>query len=61
MFNEAVGHRIKEQRKKLGLKQHDIANALQISPQAVSKWERGEKTPAKIYEIREISSTQAKR
>lgn len=43
--NEAVGHRIREQREKLGLKQHDIANALQISPQAVSKWERGENAP----------------
>jgi class 3 adenylate cyclase len=43
--NEAVGHRIREQREKLGLKQHDIANALQVSPQAVSKWERGENAP----------------
>lgn len=43
--NEAVGHRIREQRERLGLKQHDIANALQISPQAVSKWERGENAP----------------
>jgi class 3 adenylate cyclase len=28
-----------------GLKQLDIADALQISPQAVSKWERGENAP----------------
>lgn len=37
--------RIRSQREKRGLKQHDIAHALQISPQAVSKWERGENAP----------------
>lgn len=44
-INDTVGRRIREQREKLGLKQHDIANALQVSPQAVSKWERGENAP----------------
>lgn len=44
-INEAIGVRIRAQREKLGLKQHDIANALQVSPQAVSKWERGENAP----------------
>lgn len=44
-INETVGQQIRAQREKLGLKQHDIANALQISPQAVSKWERGENAP----------------
>jgi class 3 adenylate cyclase len=44
-MNEAIGRRIRAQREKLGLKQHDIANALQVSPQAVSKWERGENAP----------------
>ena len=38
-----VGSR--QQREKLGLKQHDLAHALQVSPQAVSKWERGENAP----------------
>lgn len=45
LINEVLGHRIREQREKLGLRQHDIANALQVSPQAVSKWERGENAP----------------
>jgi class 3 adenylate cyclase len=40
-----LGHRIRALREKLGLKQRDIANALQISAQAVSKWERGENAP----------------
>lgn len=40
-----LGHRIRCQREKRGLRQNDIANALQISPQAVSKWERGENAP----------------
>ena len=37
--------RIRGQREKRGLRQQDIANALGISPQAVSKWERGENAP----------------
>jgi class 3 adenylate cyclase len=44
-INSLVGQRIRGQREKLGLKQLDIANALQVSPQAVSKWERGENAP----------------
>ncbi|MBN2326939.1 MAG: helix-turn-helix domain-containing protein [Candidatus Omnitrophica bacterium] len=40
-----LGARIRVQREKLGLKQTDIAHALQISPQAVSKWERAENGP----------------
>lgn len=40
-----LGGRIRLQREKRGLKQNDIAHALQISPQAVSKWERGENSP----------------
>jgi transcriptional regulator with XRE-family HTH domain len=41
----ALGQRIREQRLKQGLKQQDIANALTLSAQAVSKWERGENAP----------------
>jgi len=40
-----LGQRIKNQREKRGLRQSDIADALQISAQAVSKWERGENAP----------------
>src|SRR4026208_304765 len=45
MFLEELGRRIRERRETRGLKQLDIANALQISPHAVSKWERGENAP----------------
>jgi len=45
MLLSELGQRIRAQRERLGLKQHDIANALQVSPQAVSKWERGENGP----------------
>jgi transcriptional regulator with XRE-family HTH domain len=45
MLLDELGNRIRDQRKKLGLKQEDIARALQVSPQAVSKWERGENAP----------------
>jgi class 3 adenylate cyclase len=40
-----LGDRIRSQREKQGLRQQDIASALQLSPQAVSKWERGENAP----------------
>lgn len=40
-----LGTRIKEQREARNLRQADIAGALQISAQAVSKWERGENAP----------------
>jgi len=42
---EQLANKIRSQREKRGLKQQDIANALHISPQAVSKWERGENAP----------------
>ena len=44
-INELIGERVRAGREKLRLKQNDLANALQISPQAVSKWERGEHAP----------------
>ncbi|MBI4661112.1 MAG: helix-turn-helix domain-containing protein [Verrucomicrobia bacterium] len=42
---DQLGQKIRTQREKLGLKQNDLAAALQVSPQAVSKWERGENAP----------------
>ncbi|MBN1125526.1 MAG: helix-turn-helix domain-containing protein [Sedimentisphaerales bacterium] len=40
-----IGKRIRELRIRRGLKQVDLANALTVSPQAVSKWERCETCP----------------
>ena len=40
-----LGQRIKDQREKRRLRQSDIAGAIRISSQAVSKWERGENAP----------------
>ncbi|HEU5317283.1 MAG TPA: adenylate/guanylate cyclase domain-containing protein [Chloroflexota bacterium] len=40
-----VGERIRQRREQVGLRQRDIADALQLSAQAVSKWERGENAP----------------
>jgi class 3 adenylate cyclase len=40
-----LGQRIKQQREKRKLRQADIAHALRLSAQAVSKWERGENAP----------------
>jgi class 3 adenylate cyclase len=41
----ALGKRIREQREKRSLRQVDVANALMVTSQAVSKWERGENAP----------------
>jgi phosphoribosylformylglycinamidine cyclo-ligase len=40
-----LGDRIRLQRERKGLTQSDVARALDVSPQAVSKWERGENAP----------------
>lgn len=40
-----LGQRIRDRRAKCHLRQNDLAAALQVSPQAVSKWERGENAP----------------
>jgi class 3 adenylate cyclase len=40
-----LGQRIKCQREKRQLRQADIASALRLTSQAVSKWERGENAP----------------
>lgn len=45
MFLPDLAKRIRGRREKRGLKQQDVANALNVSPQAVSKWERGENAP----------------
>lgn len=45
MLLDKLGSRIRAKREKRGLKQQDLANALQVSHQAVSKWERGENAP----------------
>ncbi|MFA6450315.1 MAG: helix-turn-helix domain-containing protein [bacterium] len=45
MDMKEFGARIRERRELLRLRQSDIAGALQISVQAVSKWERGENAP----------------
>ena len=41
----AIGEYLRRCRKALGLTQGDVAEHLRVSPQAVSKWERGENMP----------------
>lgn len=40
-----LGRRIKQRREQRKLRQADVASALRIASQAVSKWERGENAP----------------
>jgi class 3 adenylate cyclase len=42
---EELGGNIRTWRTRLGFTQNDLASSLQVSPQAVSKWERGENAP----------------
>ena len=39
MMNSSLGSRIAELRRKKNMSQEDLANALGVTPQAVSKWE----------------------
>ncbi|MDP1051745.1 helix-turn-helix transcriptional regulator, partial [Klebsiella quasipneumoniae] len=39
------GQRLREARASVRLSQDDLAEALQVTRQAVSKWERGESSP----------------
>ena len=45
MLLTELGERIRSERKKRSLKQIDVAHALQVTAQAVSKWELGENAP----------------
>lgn len=45
MFLTELGQRLRERREAQHLTQRDVAHVLQVSPQAVSKWERGENAP----------------
>ena len=42
MMNQTLGSRIAELRRKKNMTQEDLANALGVTPQAVSKWETGD-------------------
>ena len=44
-MNETFGQRFQRLRKRLGLKQEDIANKVNVSAQAVSKWENDLSAP----------------
>lgn len=42
---EDIGKRIRQRRLKIGMTQHELAVNLNISPQAISKWELGKNAP----------------
>ena len=44
-MKETFGQRVQRLRKNLNLKQDDIANKLNVTPQAVSKWENDISAP----------------
>ena len=56
---EILGNKLLELRKKFGLSQEELAEKLDVSRQAVSKWERGESLPdtdnlitiSKLYDV----------
>ena len=56
-----IGERIQELRKKSSMTQEQLAELLRVSPQAISKWERGVANPDLylIPDIAEIFSVSA--
>ncbi|WP_324825112.1 helix-turn-helix transcriptional regulator [Sinanaerobacter sp. ZZT-01] len=38
-------NRLKQERKRLGLTQNDLAKKIGVSPQAICEWEKGRKFP----------------
>ena len=61
MKNKSLGTIISERRKIMGLTQTDLANKLEVTEQAVSKWERDQSCPdvstfAKLAETLGLSS-----
>ena len=54
-MKETFGQRLQRLRKEKGLTQEDIANKINISPQAVSKWENDISTPD-IYILDELAN-----
>lgn len=57
----SIGYKIRLLREKHGLKQINLANVLQVSPQAVSKWERGANCPdmAQLVKIARLFNASA--
>lgn len=55
----SLGERIAELRAACGLSQNQLANALEVSRQAVSKWETGQSSPdsIKLIQLAEILDT----
>ena len=55
----SLGDRITELRKACGLSQYELASALEVSRQAVSKWENGQSSPdaANLIRLAEILDT----
>lgn len=53
---EQIGHKITEQRKRLNLTQKELSNALYVTHQAVSKWEKGKSVPSIeiLYEMTKL-------
>ena len=49
-----LSEKIKELRKKKGLTQEELANKLNVSRQAIAKWESGESIPD-VYKILQIA------
>lgn len=54
MDSMTISEKLKELRLKFGLKQTDLANSLRVTPQAVSKWERGQNYPD-LFLIKKIA------
>ena len=50
-IGKSSARRIKTIRKKLGMSQAQLANALSVNTNTVSRWERGDLIPPKLAEL----------
>ena len=53
------GKQLKELRKKMGLKQDDVARLMDVDPLTISRWERGERKPMPVH-LRKIERIKKK-
>ena len=60
LYRREFGKKLRDMRRLMGLTQQDLAEALNVSSQAVSKWERGKAFPnmSKMPAIAKLLNTE---
>lgn len=48
-YRHSLGTLLRERRKRAGISQSDVADAIQVTPASVSAWELGERAPGPAH------------